>query len=82
MLKTLVTLPALACATLALPLEADAAKGGKAQFKYQSKPKNGQQCSGCRFYEPAKTAAANGACTLVAGSISPNAWCIAYAKKC
>ena len=80
-LKALIALPAAALAALSAPRIAEAAKGSKAQFKYQATPKYGQKCVTCRFYIPAKTRNARGACTLVAGSISPNGWCIAYAKK-
>jgi hypothetical protein len=57
------------------------AKGSQAQFKYQSKPNDGKKCSGCKFFQKGKTATANGTCTVVDGSISPNGWCIAYAPK-
>lgn len=80
-LKALIALPAAAFAALSAPRIADAAKGSKAQFKYQDTPKNGQKCADCRFYIRGKTRNARGGCTLVAGSISPNGWCIAYAKK-
>ena len=51
--------------------------------QYQNKPKNGQQCSGCSLYIPAKSnpSKANGACKLVKGSISPQGWCKYWAKK-
>jgi hypothetical protein len=73
-------LPALAGLVLAETNTAQA-KGSKAQFKYQNSPKNGQKCSQCRFFTPGKTASANGTCSIVDGSISPNGWCTAYAKK-
>lgn len=75
-LKQLVVLPALA-AVLAGGAGAPAlAADNKSQFKYQNKPgKNGQKCSGCRFFK------APHACTIVHGTISPNGWCIAWAKK-
>lgn len=73
-------LPALAGLLLGETSTAQA-KGSKAQFKYQNSPKNGQKCSQCKFFTPGKTATASGTCSLVDGSISPNGWCIAYAKK-
>lgn len=79
-LKSLIVLPALAAALLAGTGEAQAG-GSKAQFKYQNKPKGSHKCSGCRFYKAGKTAKANGTCSVVSGSISPNGWCIAWAKK-
>jgi hypothetical protein len=54
-----------------------------AAVKYQTTPKNGQMCSGCTFYIPAKTkpATATGACKQVKGPISPKGWCTLYAPK-
>jgi hypothetical protein len=75
-----VTLPALAGVLLAETTTAQA-KGSKAQFKYQSTPKNGQKCSQCMFFIPGSSASANGTCKIVDGSISPNGWCTAFAKK-
>lgn len=74
-LKKLVVLPALAATLAAGTLPADAADNKK-QFHYQDKPgRNGQKCSGCRFFRPPS------ACKIVTGKISPNGWCIAWAKK-
>ena len=55
---------------------AASAADNKKQFKYQDKPgKNGQKCSGCSlFVKPAS-------CKVVTGKISPNGWCVAWAKK-
>lgn len=50
-------------------------KTPKKVAKYQDHPKNGQQCSKCRFFRPPHS------CQLVAGNISPNGWCSFYAKK-
>jgi hypothetical protein len=75
-----VVLPALAGLTLAQTATAEA-KGSQAQFKYQKTPSNGKKCSQCKFFLKGSSATANGSCTLVAGTISPNGWCIAYAKK-
>jgi hypothetical protein len=42
---------------------------------YQPGPKDGQKCSGCvNFVAP-------NACKIVAGNISPEGWCAAYAPK-
>jgi hypothetical protein len=74
-LKHLIVLPALAGLVVAGSTVAQAADN-KAQFKYQNKPgKNGQKCSGCRFFK------APASCQIVTGSISPNGWCIAWAAK-
>jgi len=75
-----VMLPALAGLLLAETTTAQA-KASQAQFKYQAAPKNGQKCSGCRFFVAGKTASAAGTCQIVEGSISPNGWCTAYAAK-
>jgi hypothetical protein len=75
-----IVLPALAGLMLAETSNAQA-KGSKAQFKYQDKPNNGHKCSQCSFYVPGKSLTANGSCKIVDGSISPNGWCTAWAKK-
>jgi hypothetical protein len=52
------------------------AADNKAQFKYQDKPaKNGAKCSGCRLFRPPS------GCTVVTGKISPDGWCIAWARR-
>ena len=80
-LKGLIVLPALAAAMAGTVSSADAA-GSKAQFKYQDKPKGSQKCSGCRFFKNGpKGPKGNGTCSIVSGAISPNGWCIAWAKK-
>ena len=76
-LKRLAAIPFVALgvgATLSAA-QAAAPPDNKKQFKYQDKPgpKN-QKCSGCRFFKKP-----NG-CTIVHGKISPNGWCIAWAK--
>jgi hypothetical protein len=60
--------------------EADAATA-KSAVQYVTHPVGGKQCSSCRFFKPGKTAKAAGACSIVAGSILPNAYCVAYAAK-
>ncbi len=59
-----------------------AASGAEAQEKiaqamvqYQPTPKDGNKCSTCVNFE------APASCKIVAGSISPDGWCIAYAPK-
>ena len=52
------------------------AADNKKQFKYQDKPgPGGNKCSGCRFFKKPSS------CSIVTGKISPNGYCIAYAKK-
>lgn len=75
-----VVLPSLAALLLAETTAADA-KASKAQFKYQSTPSGGHQCSGCKFFTKGSSATANGTCQLIDGSISPKGWCTAWAAK-
>jgi hypothetical protein len=54
---------------------AQAAKLAQNIVQYQETPKNGAMCSGCvNFIAP-------NACKIVAGTINPNGWCVAYAPK-
>lgn len=78
-LKTLV-LPALAAMVAGTTAVAEA-KAAKSAVHYQTKPKNGADCDGCKFFKPGKTKKAMGSCSVVAGPISPEGWCIAYQKK-
>ena len=74
-LKGLAALPFAAVAAGATLSGAQAATDNKKQFKYQDKPgPGGQKCAGCRFFRKPN------ACTIVKGKISPNGWCIAWAK--
>jgi hypothetical protein len=74
-LKRLAIVPAAALGVVAAMGPAQAADNKK-QFKYQDTPgKGGAKCSGCRFFK------APHGCTIVTGTISPNGWCIAFAKK-
>ena len=80
----LLTLPIAAGAVIGTLSEASAAPTmDQKSAAYQNKPKNGQQCSGCSLYIPAKSnpSKANGACKLVKGSISPQGWCKYWSKK-
>ena len=74
-LKQMIVLPALA-GLLAAGVGATAeAADNKKQFKYQDKPKGAQKCSNCSLFKPPH------ACAVVTGTISPNGWCVAWAKK-
>jgi len=74
-LKRLAAIPFVALGVGATLSPAQAVTDNKKQFKYQDKPgKNGQKCSGCRFFKKPD------GCTIVHGKISPNGWCIAWAK--
>ncbi len=70
-----IVLPALAAAFAATTLPAQAADNKK-QFHYQDKPgPGGKKCAGCRFFRAPK------GCSIVTGTISPDGWCIAWAKR-
>lgn len=57
---------------LASTARAQSAKADPSTVGYQTKPSNGQQCSGCvQFVAP-------GACKIVSGTISPSGWCELY----
>jgi hypothetical protein len=74
-LKRLAAIPVLALGVGATLSPAQAAADNKKQFKYVDKPgPKGAKCSGCRFFRKPN------ACTIVHGKISPNGWCIAWAK--
>ncbi len=80
LLQRIAVAPIAIGAFAALAAEADA-KAPQNAVMYQDKPKDGKKCAQCKFYinaakDPAK---ANGACTQVNGSISPNGWCVVYA---
>jgi hypothetical protein len=51
----------------------------KEAVNYQDQPQDGQQCSNCRYYIEDKNGDGMGACTLVAGNIAPEAYCVSYA---
>ena len=56
------------------PAQADPGMSQQAA-KYQPTPKDGKKCADCiRFVAP-------NACKMVKGDISPNGWCLMYAKK-
>jgi len=62
-------------AGIASRARAQSAKATPASVGYQTKPSNGQQCSGCsQFIAPA-------GCQLVSGTISPSGWCELYSPK-
>ena len=47
---------------------------------YQSEPRDGQQCTDCRFYIPDKNGDGLGACAVVEGKIEPQAWCSSFVQ--
>ncbi len=54
---------------------AQAAKAPQKAVKYQDTPKGDQNCEGCALFE------APSSCKTVDGTISPQGWCMVYAKK-
>jgi hypothetical protein len=81
-LINLLAVPLAATAAILTAGEASAApKTTQSAVQYQDKPKGSAKCSGCKFYQPAKDPKAKGQCKVVAGSISPNGWCVAYSAK-
>jgi len=72
---------ALAAGTLLRPRTVQAAKAAKSSMMYQDKPHANQRCSGCVQFVPGSSPDANGTCRVVAGSISPNGWCVAFTPK-
>lgn len=65
----------------AAALPAEAAKMSQKAAKYQNHPKGSAKCDNCRFFIEPKGKSKDGACRIVEGKISPNGWCVAYAKK-
>lgn len=57
------------------PAATGAKKATQAGVQYQPQPKGEQKCSNCRHF-----VAASNSCVLVEGQISPDAWCIIWAK--
>ena len=53
----------------------DDSKVEQSVVQYQTSPKDGAKCSICANF------VAPNACKVVAGSISPEGWCVAYAPK-
>ncbi len=79
LLQKIAVAPIVIGALAALATEADA-KAPQNAVMYQDKPKDGKKCSQCKFYIDAKKGKKDGACTQVSGAISPNGYCVVYAK--
>ena len=54
---------------------AHAAKAPQKAVKYQDTPKGDQSCQNCALFE------APSSCKTVDGTVSPQGWCLVYAKK-
>ena len=52
-----------------------AAKAPQKAVKYQDTPKGDQSCENCALFE------APSSCKTVDGTISPQGWCMVYAKR-
>jgi hypothetical protein len=50
----------------------------KDSVSYQTTPYQNMQCSGCKSFIPGASANAAGSCKVVAGDISPTAYCVAF----
>jgi hypothetical protein len=61
--------------------QAQAAKASKGSMRYRDEPNGKEHCSNCMQFIPGETPEASGECKVVEGSINPNGWCVAYAKK-
>jgi hypothetical protein len=70
-----------AAAPLLWSTPSEAGKVSKAAMAYRDSPQNGRACSGCVYFQPGANASAAGSCSVVAGSISPHGYCIAFAPK-
>jgi hypothetical protein len=57
------------------PTPAMAAKASQQSVRYQPTPRGGQDCAGCRSFEPPN------ACKTVAGEINQKGWCMIWIKK-
>jgi High potential iron-sulfur protein len=70
---------------LALSGKASAATNAamRGAMKYQDKPNGDKQCSGCVQFVPGSSPTALGGCKLFAGDteVSPNGYCVGWAKK-
>jgi len=51
------------------------AKVPQKAVKYQDTPKGDQTCENCALFEPPSS------CKTVEGTVSPQGWCMVYAKK-
>ncbi len=77
--RELLTIAVVSVPAVLLTVHAAAAqqqpKAAHQAVQYQDSPRNGQQCSTCLHFVAPR------ACALVQSPISPNGWCMLYAKK-
>ena len=82
LLKGVITLAGAAAGSAVLATnQAFAAKAPKAAMQYQDHPKNGNDCTKCMQFIPGGSPKAMGTCKVVAGSISPHGYCLAFTPK-
>lgn len=58
-----------------------AAKLSKAEVQYRDRPNGGKDCDDCIQFIAGPSAKATGSCKVVAGSISPHGYCLAFTPK-
>lgn len=60
---------------------ATAGTASKSALQYRDTPQGSSACVNCANFLPGESADVPGRCTIVAGEISPQGWCLAYAAK-
>jgi hypothetical protein len=68
-------------ALLAATPTARAAKLSKADVQYRDRPNGGKDCDDCIQFVAGTPPRAAGSCMVVAGSISPHGYCLAFTPK-
>lgn len=68
-------LAVIGVAAVASTARAEDEKIAQELVQYQAQPKDGVKCSSCAQFQ------APNVCAIVAGNISPEGWCVAYAPK-
>lgn len=63
------------------PARAQAGKASQAVAMYQATPHGADQCDNCIHFIPGKTPKDAGTCKVVEGNVSPQGWCVMYARK-
>ena len=71
----------LALPRLARPATAQAGTASKDDFHYQDHPNDDKRCAQCVQFIPPGDGQQPGTCRIVAGTISPNGWCMAFTPK-
>jgi hypothetical protein len=83
--RKIIIAAAAAAASLPLLAETSSAKAAgttpQTAVKYQNHPNGANHCGKCNYFLPGASATGPGQCKVVAGSISPNGWCMLFAPK-